>query len=125
VGRVGLQENRAEDRRERQGHDPGEDDGHGHREAELAGTGAVDIDVERWEVRRLRKFQIAQERQLCHLCLYLAGVDVIVLQANALDGDFDGRGRAEAQDLGHDITGFEGYLQFRQLLFQSFTQFFA
>ena len=36
VGRVGLEEHRAEDRRERQGHDAGEDDGHGHREAELA-----------------------------------------------------------------------------------------
>ena len=36
VGGVGLEEHGAEDRRERQGHDAGEDDGHGHGEAELA-----------------------------------------------------------------------------------------
>src|SRR5512135_277245 len=38
--RVGLEDHRAEDRRERQGNDTGEDNGRGHRDAELAVEGA-------------------------------------------------------------------------------------
>ena len=40
LARVGLENHRTENRSERQGHDAGEDDGRGHRDAELAVEGA-------------------------------------------------------------------------------------
>ncbi len=46
--------------------------------------------------------------------LDLLRVGVIVLQAGALHGDFDGRGRSEAHHLGDDVAGFEGDLGARQ-----------
>ncbi len=79
-----------------------------HGQAELAGALAIDVDVERRIVVLLRELQIAQEAELGQLRLHFLRVGVIVLQADSLHRDFDGRRRAEAHHLGDDIARFEG-----------------
>src|SRR5579883_548754 len=79
----------------------------GHRESELAGTIAIDIDIQRGIVLFLLELQIAEKVQLCQLRPNLFSVGVGVLQVDSLDVDQHGRRRAEAHYLRDDVSGFE------------------
>ncbi len=100
-----------------------------HGQAKLAGTVAIDIDVERWEVPCLCELEIAEERQLSHLIAHVLCKGVVILKADTLYGYFNGRGGTEAHDLRNDIGSFKRDLHAWQfpgeICAQSFAQCFA
>ena len=55
----------------------------------------------------VRDLQIAKDRYLRQCSANFLGVLAILLQVQALDRNLDGRGRAKAHHLRHDVSGFE------------------
>ncbi len=91
----------------------------GRREAELAGTFAVDVDVQRRIVQRLGVLQIAKIGNATPACARIFSAKArLAARLGPCTATSIGVGRAEAHHLADDVAGLERDLDVRQVVMQ-------